>query len=148
MFAANLMLLPLNYLVSSNYEASRSSLAERSLNVLLILVNYRKCMSDPSLKDEDDNCNSDALREEKCHPEEETYFSENPFCKAVENVRDIECMILGISRFSQSNDIIIFKVLKFLSCSPAVSHTEDERNAPGDLTVRLPFASLYDTLGM
>ncbi|XP_042061033.1 dymeclin-like [Salvia splendens] len=117
--AANLMLLPLNYLVSSNYEASRSSLAERSLNVILVLVNYRKCMSDPSLKDKDDNCNSDSLCKEECHPEEETYYSENPFCKAVENVRDIE-----------------------------FSHTEDERNAPGDLTARLPFASLYDTLGM
>ncbi|XP_047947573.1 dymeclin-like isoform X2 [Salvia hispanica] len=117
--AANLMLLPLNYLVSSNYEASRSSLAERSLNVILVLVNYRKCMSDLSLKDKDDNCNSDSLCKEECHLEEETYFSENPFCKAVENVQDIE-----------------------------FSHTEDERNAPGDLTVRLPFASLYDTLGM
>ncbi|KAH6768498.1 dyggve-melchior-clausen syndrome protein [Perilla frutescens var. frutescens] len=116
--AASLMLLPLNYLVSSNGEALRSPLAESSLNVLLILIHYRKCMSEPSPKDKGDDCNSESLCKEDCLPEEETYFSENPFCKAVENVRDIE-----------------------------FSHTDVEGNAHDDLIVRLPFASLFDTLG-
>lgn len=43
---------------------------------------------------------------------------------------------------------MIFKVLKFPSCLPAVSRTDAEGNAHGDLIVRLPFASLFDTLGM
>lgn len=103
-FPASLIMLPLNYLVSSNGDTLRSPLAESSLNVLLILVHYRKCMSDPSLKNKGDECNSDSLYKEHL-PEEEAVFSENPFCKSVENVRDIECMILGIARFSHLVDI-------------------------------------------
>lgn len=87
------MLLPLNYLVSSKGEALRSPLADSSLHVLLILIHYRKCMPEPSLKDKVYNCKSESLCEEECLPKEETYISENPFCKAVENMRDIECMI-------------------------------------------------------
>lgn len=117
--AANLMLLPLNYLVSSKGEALRSPLAESSLNVLLILIHYRKCTSEPSPKNKGDNGNSESPHKEECLPVEETYISENPFCKAVENVRDIE-----------------------------FSRTDAEGNAHGDLIVRLPFASLFDTLGM
>lgn len=81
------MLLPFNYLVSSTGEASRSSLAENSLNILLILIHYRKCVVMDYVKDKTDNSTSDPLRKE------ESYFLENPFCKAVENARDIQCEI-------------------------------------------------------
>lgn len=104
-FAANLMLLPLNYLVTSKDETLRSPLAESSLNVLLILIHYHKCTSVPSSKDKGDNISSESPCREECLPEAETYISENPFRKAVENVRDIECMTLGIVSFSQLNDI-------------------------------------------
>ncbi|KAK4434054.1 Dymeclin [Sesamum alatum] len=111
--AANLMLLPFNYLVSSTGEASRSPLAENSLNVLLILCHYHKCISVDNVKDKSHNSSSESL------PKEETYFSENPFCRAIENVRDIEFNRIDI-----------------------------EGNARNGLLVRLPFASLFDTLGM
>ncbi|KAL0287290.1 UNVERIFIED_CONTAM: Dymeclin [Sesamum calycinum] len=111
--AANLMLLPFNYLVSSTGEASRSPLAENSLNVLLILCHYHKCISVDNVKDKSHNSSSESL------PKEETYFSENPFCRAVENVRDIE-----------------------------FDRVDIEGNARNGLLVRLPFASLFDTLGM
>ncbi|KAL7124019.1 hypothetical protein ABFS83_14G020200 [Erythranthe nasuta] len=111
--AANLMLLPFNYLVSSTGDASRSPLAEISLNVLLILSHYHKCISVDYAKDKSDNDSSESLTKE------DTYFSENPFCKAVGNVRDIEY-----------NRITI------------------EGDAQSDPLARLPFASLFDTLGM
>ncbi|KAK4383343.1 Dymeclin [Sesamum angolense] len=111
--AANLMLLPFNYLVSSAGEASRSPLAENSLNVLLILCHYHKSISVDNVKDKSHNSSSESL------PKEETYFSENPFCRAVENVRDIE-----------------------------FNRVDIEGNARNGLLVRLPFASLFDTLGM
>lgn len=85
------MLLPLNYLVSSTGEPLRSPLAESSLNVLLIFIHYRKIISVDYVKDKSDDGSSEFL------PKEE--ILENRFCKAVENVRDIECMILGIVRF-------------------------------------------------
>ncbi|KAG8370268.1 hypothetical protein BUALT_Bualt14G0099200 [Buddleja alternifolia] len=111
--AANLVLLPFSYLVSSTGEASRSAIAEGSLNVLLILSYYRKCISVDYVKDKSDNSGSESLLKE------ETFFSENPFCKAVENVRDIEFDRIDI-----------------------------EGNAHSGPLVRLPFASLFDTLGM
>ncbi|KAL8490908.1 hypothetical protein ACS0TY_022784 [Phlomoides rotata] len=109
--AANLMLLPLNYLVSSTGEALRSPLAESSLNVLLIFIHYRKIIFVDYVKDKSDDGSLESP------PKEE--ILENRFCKAVENVRDIE--------FSRS-DI--------------------EGNVDKGLLVRLPFASLYDSLGM
>lgn len=87
-FAAHLMLLPLNFLVGSTDEAFRRPLPECSLNVLLVLVHYRKFNCMDYVVDKTDNSTSESLRKE------ETYFSENPFCKAVENARDIQCMIL------------------------------------------------------
>ncbi|PIN06670.1 Proteins containing regions of low-complexity [Handroanthus impetiginosus] len=111
--AANLMLLPFNYLVSSTGEASRSPLAESSINVLLVLCHYHKCISVDYVKDKSDNSSSESL------PKDETYFLENPFCKAVENVRDTEFNRIDI-----------------------------EGNSKGGPLVRLPFASLFDTLGM
>ncbi|KAL0388542.1 UNVERIFIED_CONTAM: Dymeclin [Sesamum radiatum] len=82
--AANLMLLPLSYIVSSTGEASRSPLAEGSLNVLLVLIYHHKCLSVDYVKDKSDDGSFEPLQKE------ETYFAENPFRKAVENARDIE----------------------------------------------------------
>ncbi|KAK6146031.1 hypothetical protein DH2020_019900 [Rehmannia glutinosa] len=82
--AANLMLLPFNYLASSTGEASRSRLAESSLNILLFLD-----------------------------------------CK-----------------------FMIVTVLKSLSGLPAVNRIDIEGNAQSGPLVRLPFASLFDTLGI
>ncbi|XP_073026003.1 uncharacterized protein [Primulina eburnea] len=109
--AAHLMLLPLNFLVGSTGEASRKPLAECSLNVLLVLVHYRKFISMDYVVDKTDNSSSEPLRNEEMN------FSENPFCKAVESVRDIQF---------DRNDV--------------------EGNAHGGLNVRLPFASLFDVL--
>ncbi|KAK6130182.1 hypothetical protein DH2020_036098 [Rehmannia glutinosa] len=111
--AANLMFLPFNYLVSSTGEASRSPLAEGSLNVLLILSYYHKCISVDYVKYKSDNNSSEALLKE------ETYFSENPFRKALENAQDIE-----------------------------FDRDDTEANAHGGPLIRLPFASLFDTLGI
>ncbi|XP_063939500.1 uncharacterized protein LOC108197248 isoform X2 [Daucus carota subsp. sativus] len=83
--AANFMLLPLTYLVSSTKEASRNPLAESSLNILLTLIHYRKCFV---LKHEKDTsvgtATSDSLLKE------DTYLSENPYCKALANAKDVE----------------------------------------------------------
>lgn len=89
-FAANFVLLPFNYLVSSGGEGPRSPLADSSLQVLLILIHYRKCiLVDESIADrKSGSATSDSLSKEN------TYFSENPYCKALENARDIECKFL------------------------------------------------------
>lgn len=78
------MLLPLNFFASSSIEASRSPLADNSLNILLILVHYRKSLGVDNFKDKIDYSGPDSL------PKEESFF-ENPYCKALENARDIEC---------------------------------------------------------
>lgn len=110
--AANLVLLPFNFLINSPGQATRSPLAESSLSILLILVHYRKCVGVDYVKDKGDSI-SDSL------PKEETYFSENPYCKALENARDIE-----------------------------FDRVDMEGNGHNGPLVRLPFASLFDTLGM
>ncbi|KAH9618014.1 hypothetical protein KSS87_003236 [Heliosperma pusillum] len=114
-FQANLVLLPLNLFVGSNYEASRVLLGKSSLHLLLILVHFRKCIGvDDSFNGQkDDKAASDAL------PEKKTHFSENPYNMALENARDVEF---------DRNDV--------------------EGNAHCGPLVRIPFASLYDTLGM
>lgn len=97
------MLLPLSYLGSSTGEASRRPLAEGSLHILLILNYYRTCISVDYVKDKSDNSSSKALLKE------ETYFAENPFCKALENARDIECMTICIADlFCLIEDLVIF----------------------------------------
>lgn len=113
--AANFVLLPFNYLVSSGGEGPRSPLADSSLQVLLILIHYRKCiLVDESIADrKSGSATSDSLSKEN------TYFSENPYCKALENARDIE-----------------------------FDRVDIEGNAHSGPLVRLPFASLFDTLGM
>ncbi|KAF2284310.1 hypothetical protein GH714_020385 [Hevea brasiliensis] len=82
--AATFVFLPFNYLASSNGEAKRNTLADCSLHVLLILNYYHKCMvGDESVTDRsDDSAASDAKAN--------TYFSDNRYCKALENARDIE----------------------------------------------------------
>ncbi|GMI95964.1 hypothetical protein like AT1G04200 [Hibiscus trionum] len=113
--AANLVLLPFNYLVSSNSEGSRNQLADCSLHVLLILIHYHKCVaSDGSITDRsDDSAISDTVSKVN------TYFTVNPYSKALENARDIE-----------------------------FDRADVEGNAQNGPAVRLPFASLFDTLGM
>lgn len=113
--AATLVLLPFNYLVSSTGDGTRNPLADSSLHVLLILNYYHKCVvGDESLTDRsDDSATSDSLSKGK------TYFSDNPYCKALGNARDIE-----------------------------FDRVDIEGNAHSGSHVRLPFASLFDTLGM
>ncbi|GMP99556.1 hypothetical protein CsSME_00046989 [Camellia sinensis var. sinensis] len=107
--AASFVLSPFNFFISSSGEATKRPLADSSLHVLLILIYYRKCVMEETLKDKsDDSATSDFLLKEN------TYFSENSYCKALENVRDIEC----------------------------------KGNAHYGPLVRLPFASLFNTLGM
>ncbi|KAK8709638.1 hypothetical protein V6N13_060651 [Hibiscus sabdariffa] len=113
--AANLVLLPFNYLVSSNSEGSRNQLADFSLHVLLTLIHYHKCVvSDGSITARsDDSATSDTVSKVN------TYFTVNPYSKALENARDIE-----------------------------FDRADIEGNTQNGPVVRLPFASLFDTLGM
>lgn len=113
--AANLVLFPFNYLVSSSGEGSRSPLADSSIHLLLVLIHYHKCaMGDELMTDIHDNSapTSEPLSTS-------TYFFDNPYCKALENARDIE-----------------------------FDRVDIEGNAHNGPLVRLPFASLFDTLGM
>ncbi|XWS13717.1 hypothetical protein CRYUN_Cryun36dG0061800 [Craigia yunnanensis] len=113
--AATFVLLPFNYWVSSNVEGSKNRLADCSLDVLLILIHYHKCVvSDESITDRsDDSATSDSVSKVN------TYFTVNPYSKALGNARDIE-----------------------------FDHVDVEANAQNGPVVRLPFASLFDTLGM
>jgi hypothetical protein len=87
--AANFVLLPLSYLGSSRGEGSRSPLADCSLLVLLVLIHYHKCVvSNESVTQRIvDSATSDSLLKEN------TYFSDNPYCKALEKATDFECKI-------------------------------------------------------
>ncbi|XP_071940485.1 uncharacterized protein [Coffea arabica] len=109
---ANFVLLPFNLFVGSSGEATRSPLAENSLNVLLILIHYRKCIETDYVKDRGDHSSEPLPKEDAC-------FSENPYCKALENAQDIEFDRLDV-----------------------------EGNVQNGPLVRLPFASLFDTLGL
>ncbi|KAG1347709.1 putative Dymeclin [Cocos nucifera] len=116
--AANFVLLPyytFNYLVSSGGEGSRSSLADNSLLVLLILMHYRKCVPvDESIAKHDvEHADSGT------YSKGNSFFYDNPYCKALENARDIE-----------------------------FDRVDIEGNAQNGPLVRLPFASLFDTLAM
>ncbi|CAI9287232.1 unnamed protein product [Lactuca saligna] len=111
--AANIVLLPLSYFVNSSVEASRSQLADSSINILLILIHYRKCILVESVKNINAGVTSESLLKD------ETYFAENPYCKALENVKDVE-----------------------------FDRVDIEGNAHSGPLVRLSFASLFDTLGM
>ncbi|KAJ8464683.1 hypothetical protein OPV22_027235 [Ensete ventricosum] len=115
--AANFVLLPyytFNYLLSSSSAGARSPLAEKSLLVLLVLVHYRKCLVVKSLTD-----NNLGDVDSTTYLRESSSFYENPYCKALENARDIQ-----------------------------FDRVDIEGNAHNGPLVRLPFASLFDTLGL
>ncbi|KAJ7979981.1 dymeclin [Quillaja saponaria] len=113
--AANFVLLPFSYLISSNGEGARSMLADSSLHVLLILIHYHKCLvsNDNKTNKNQDSTTSDSLYKE------DTYFSDNPYCKALDNATDFE-----------------------------LDRMDLEGNVHSGPHVKLPFATLFDTLGM
>ncbi|WCJ23861.1 hypothetical protein M5689_005863 [Euphorbia peplus] len=113
--AATFVLLPFNYLVSSNGDSIRNSLADCSLHILLILNYYHKCVvvDEQITERSNDSATSNSLTKA------DVYFSDNPYCKALGNTRDIE-----------------------------LDRVDLEGNAQSGPHVRLPFASLFDTLGM
>ncbi|KAF3497746.1 hypothetical protein DY000_02051843 [Brassica cretica] len=113
--AATFVLLPLNYLVNNSGGGSNYPLAECSLHVLLILINYQKSiLSDESMTDKsDDSATSESVS--KVH----VFSSGNTFTKSLANARDVE--------FDRS---------------------DLEGNAYAGPHVRVPFASLFDTLCM
>ncbi|KAK9083691.1 hypothetical protein Scep_030162 [Stephania cephalantha] len=113
--AANIVLFPFSFFVNSSSGASRNPLAVSSLNVLLVLIHYQK----HALADEgttyncEDNMNTHSLSKSSYH------FSKNPYCKILENSRDVE-----------------------------FDRVDVEGNAHNGPVVRVPFASLFDTLGI
>ncbi|KAG0475434.1 hypothetical protein HPP92_015120 [Vanilla planifolia] len=116
--AANFVLLPyytFNYLVSSSGEGTRSPLAEISLDVLLVLVHFRKCATLDGMM----AMNNSAHAVSKFDIKEGSFFCENPYCIALNSAQDAP-----------------------------LDHIDNEGNAIGGALVRLPFASLFDTLGL
>lgn len=93
--AANIVLLPFSYLVSSSGEGSRSAIAESSLYVLLVLIHYHKyaISEDYSAIENKKSSTSDSLLKENL------YFTDNPYCKALEHAIDCECNIFFISMY-------------------------------------------------
>ncbi|KAM7278037.1 hypothetical protein ACFE04_005171 [Oxalis oulophora] len=116
--AATFMLLPFNYLVHSGGEGSRSPLADYSLQVLLVLIHYHRFI----VSDEPitDTSDDSAMSESKLN----SYLMNNPYCKALQSAKDIESPFIAVDR------------------------VDVEGNAHNGPLVRLPFASLFDTLGM
>ncbi|KAG4927158.1 hypothetical protein JHK85_053644 [Glycine max] len=113
--ASNIVLFPFSYLINSSSEGSRNPIADSSLQVLLVLIHYHKCLVSEgySVLKNQVSASSDSL------PKENTYFSNNPYCRALERATDCE-----------------------LDC------VDLEGNAHSDQLVKLPFAPLFDTLGM
>uniref|UniRef100_A0A0D3DIS1 Uncharacterized protein n=1 Tax=Brassica oleracea var. oleracea TaxID=109376 RepID=A0A0D3DIS1_BRAOL len=100
--AATFVLLPLNYLVNNTGDGSKYPLAECSLHVLLILINYQNSiLSDESMTDKSDD-----------------------------------------SATSES----VSKVHVFSSGNTFIDRSDVEGNAYPGPHVRIPFASLFDTL--
>lgn len=89
LFSANFVLLPLytiNLLTGSSGEGIGSPLADNSLLVLLILIHYRKCIFVDELA-----INNSETSDESKSLMETSAFHDNPFCKALENSKDIQC---------------------------------------------------------
>ncbi|XP_014512199.1 dymeclin isoform X2 [Vigna radiata var. radiata] len=83
--AANIVLLPFSYLISSSSEGSRDPIADSSLHVLLVLIHYHKFASEGySVIENQVSASSDSL------PKEGTHFSDNPYCKALEHATACE----------------------------------------------------------
>ncbi|CAJ1967038.1 unnamed protein product [Sphenostylis stenocarpa] len=112
--AANIVLLPFSYLISSSSEGSRNPIADSSLHVLLVLIHYHKRLVSEgySVIEYQVSASSDSL------PKENTFFSDNPYCMALEHATDCE-----------------------------LDRVDSEDNH-SDQHVKLPFAPLFDTLGM
>lgn len=91
--AANIVLLPFSYLISSSGEGSRGHIADSSLHVLLVLIHYHTCgvSEDYSAIENNKSSASESLVKEN------PYFSDNPYCKALEHAIDCECNIFFIS---------------------------------------------------
>lgn len=110
-YAATFVLLPLNYLVN-NSGISKNPLAECSLHVLLILINYhRSIMSDESMTDKsDDSATSESVSKVHVLP------SGNTFSKALANARDVECEIFFffIIFLSRANPMCMSKLYTIL----------------------------------
>ncbi|KAK4782689.1 hypothetical protein SAY86_007063 [Trapa natans] len=84
--AANILLLPFNYLASPKLEGSRSPFTERSLLVLLVLIHYRKSI----LNEEAISEKSDDFGISDSHSKERTHLCGNPYREAFNNIRDVE----------------------------------------------------------
>ncbi|KAG4998322.1 hypothetical protein JHK82_029106 [Glycine max] len=110
--AANIVLFPFSYLVSSGGEESKSPIADISIHVLLVLVHYHKCLVSEDYANHKSST-SDSLLKENPH------FSDNPYCKALEHAIDCE-----------------------------LDRVDIEGNAHSAPHIKLPFASLFDTLGI
>ncbi|KAL2948696.1 hypothetical protein AAZX31_20G138400 [Glycine max] len=110
--AANIVLFPFSYLVSSSGEESKSPIADISIHVLLVLVHYHKCLVSEDYANHKSST-SDSLLKENPH------FSDNPYCKALEHAIDCELDRVDIEGYAHS-----------------ARH------------IKLPFASLFDTLGI
>ncbi|TKW17051.1 hypothetical protein SEVIR_5G340400v4 [Setaria viridis] len=114
--AANFVLLPyytFTYLVSSTPEGATSQLADNSLLVLLVMIHYRKCIStNESIPSNNLYTGSDT------NDKEAQVFHENPYCKALNNAKDIQ-----------------------------YDRADVEGNAQDGPVARLSFASLFDALG-
>ncbi|KAK7354897.1 hypothetical protein VNO80_14139 [Phaseolus coccineus] len=84
--AANIVLLPFSYLISSSSEGSRNPIADSSLDVLLVLIHYRKCLVSEgySVTENQVSASSDSLSKE------DTYFPDNPYCMALDHATDCE----------------------------------------------------------
>ncbi|KAL5154010.1 hypothetical protein HKD37_19G053468 [Glycine soja] len=83
---ANIVLFPFSYLINSSSEGSRNPIADSSLQVLLVLIHYHKCLVSEgySVLKNQVSASSDSL------PKENTYFSNNPYCRALERATDCE----------------------------------------------------------
>ncbi|KAL5158924.1 Dymeclin [Glycine soja] len=115
--AANIVLLPFSYLISSSSEGSRNPIADSSLQVLLVIIHYEKCLVSEgySVLKNQVSTSLDSL------PKENTYFSENPYCRVL--VRATDCELDRVDK-------------------------EGNAHSDQDQHVKLPFAPLFDTLGM
>jgi len=87
--AANIVLFPFSYFVSSSGEGSKSPIADISIHVLLVLVHYHKCVVREDYVN-DKSSTSDSLLKEN------SLFSDNPYCKALEHAIDCECNVFFI----------------------------------------------------
>ncbi|ESW15309.1 hypothetical protein PHAVU_007G061900 [Phaseolus vulgaris] len=110
--AANIVLFPFSYFVSSSGEGSKSPIADISIHVLLVLVHYHKCVVREDYVN-DKSSTSDSLLKEN------SLFSDNPYCKALEHAIDCE-----------------------------LDRVDIEGNAHSARHIKLPFALLFDTLGI